>query len=180
MRKIDVQEGQVFGRLTVVSEITGAKRRRFLLRCSCGGSANVLLTHLIDAQQKSCGCLRREASRNREKDSQATDKNLKAIATKKEYLIPSRVFLVYQGAAVPIETASALSGVRRTTLFYRRQRGLTELTGLFEPVKVSPKADKKPPAALIQRKPSSGLKEPTGFFKPTKVALKPNAGYWSL
>ena len=70
--KVNVADGQVFGRLTVIREIeprvtkSGNSIRRVLCECSCGNTKVVDLYELIrkNASVKSCGCLAREASRS--------------------------------------------------------------------------------------------------------------------
>lgn len=54
--------GGVFGRLTVTKELPRPSRyvRKFLCRCECGGSAEVLMGNLRSLKVASCGCLKRE------------------------------------------------------------------------------------------------------------------------
>ncbi len=64
MRKHTVNPGQVFGRLTVISEVephvypSGDTRRKFLAQCSCGSEPkSYLYNQLTTGATKSCGCL---------------------------------------------------------------------------------------------------------------------------
>lgn len=65
-----LQPGQVFGRLTVLeeapapSEYLTYKGLWYRCRCQCGNEAVVRRSCLIEGKTKSCGCLRRETSRN--------------------------------------------------------------------------------------------------------------------
>lgn len=54
--------GEVFGRLTVVSEVprTNPRKRRFLCLCACGTEVERELNKLRTGHTKSCGCLHRE------------------------------------------------------------------------------------------------------------------------
>ncbi|MDD4515662.1 hypothetical protein [Massilibacteroides sp.] len=62
MNKIIVNNGDVFGRLTIIQEIerlqipSGQKIRRVLCKCECGKEVKVLLPHLIRGRIISCGC----------------------------------------------------------------------------------------------------------------------------
>jgi hypothetical protein len=65
MRKpVEVIEGQVFGRLTVLREveaIQGAKLyRRVECKCRCGNLSTHTLRNLRNGDTRSCGCLREE------------------------------------------------------------------------------------------------------------------------
>lgn len=60
--------GQTFGRLTVVAEAekpSGSRNRWVRCACSCGAEKTVRLTHIHRGRILSCGCLRREVSRDR-------------------------------------------------------------------------------------------------------------------
>ena len=57
MRKINVEKGQRYGLLTVVSENFTKGRRAFDCKCDCGGSNTVTLNFLRSGRTKSCGCL---------------------------------------------------------------------------------------------------------------------------
>lgn len=53
--------GQIFGRLTVVSEAESVKgRRRVLCQCTCGNTKVIRVELLRNGKAKSCGCLRSE------------------------------------------------------------------------------------------------------------------------
>ncbi len=68
MNKINICEGTVFGRLTVIKELpTSKKRRRVLCKCSCGNYKIFDLYELTRKTQsaQSCGCLSREINRIR-------------------------------------------------------------------------------------------------------------------
>lgn len=61
--------GNQFGRLHVLSQCTdyvapsGGVHKRYLCRCDCGNTTEVLKEHLLSGRKKSCGCLRRENGR---------------------------------------------------------------------------------------------------------------------
>ncbi len=61
--------GQVFGRLTVIERLAkqadGSRSPLWLCRCSCGTERQLSTRSLKSGNTKSCGCLRREASRER-------------------------------------------------------------------------------------------------------------------
>lgn len=68
MKKVDVA-GQTFGSLTVVGEpvsrpYSGRKARFAPVRCVCGTKKEVLLNLLRQGKTRSCGCLRRETTKN--------------------------------------------------------------------------------------------------------------------
>lgn len=66
MDKIEIKDGTIFGRLTVLSELdrhiqpNGKKVRKFLCRCSCGNVVSVFLPNLRRGTTMSCGCLHKE------------------------------------------------------------------------------------------------------------------------
>lgn len=59
--------GQVFTRLTVMGRTEGhdSKSPMYLCRCECGNESRVSARALKSGNTRSCGCLRREASRAR-------------------------------------------------------------------------------------------------------------------
>lgn len=68
--KIQINEGDKFGRLTIVKEIEkkitqsgNISRRRFLCQCSCGNTAEVTILNLRNGDTKSCGCLWKEKTK---------------------------------------------------------------------------------------------------------------------
>lgn len=58
-RRRDVA-GQVFGRLTAISDAGVVGKRRWLCRCECGVECVVPLDYLTSGKTRSCGCLKRE------------------------------------------------------------------------------------------------------------------------
>lgn len=66
-KRIEIKEGQIFGRLTIIKEISGY-RRSFECLCNCGKITNSTLYLLRTKQKISCGCVRSEM---------VTKKNLK-------------------------------------------------------------------------------------------------------
>lgn len=53
--------GEVFGRLTVVSQAESAnRRRRWVCKCECGNRAVLISGDLISGHTQSCGCLGKE------------------------------------------------------------------------------------------------------------------------
>jgi hypothetical protein len=64
-KKLDIQPGMKFGRLSIVKEVEPKKypsgeRRKFECLCDCGNQINVFLIHLRSDNTKSCGCFRSE------------------------------------------------------------------------------------------------------------------------
>ena len=52
--------GQVFGRLTVLSDAVAGRRRFCECQCACGKAVRVQADNLANGCTKSCGCLRKE------------------------------------------------------------------------------------------------------------------------
>ncbi len=64
MKRIQVEIGARFGRLTVVKESRQqAKHRRFQCSCDCGETTIVHLSALRSGVTRSCGCLRADTSK---------------------------------------------------------------------------------------------------------------------
>lgn len=62
MPKFIDRTGQRFGRLTAIEYLGSAK---WLCRCDCGQMKVVATRHLVSGKTKSCGCFRREFSKNK-------------------------------------------------------------------------------------------------------------------
>lgn len=67
MKKIEVNSGDKYGRLTVVKEldrkITGGEPKRwFLFKCDCGNTVEIFLADVRRGHTMSCGCLAKEVS----------------------------------------------------------------------------------------------------------------------
>lgn len=68
-RGIKVSAGDLYGNLTVLSELPsrlradGKKRRWFRCRCECGAEVEVRLGHLRSGHTRSCGCSGRKCPR---------------------------------------------------------------------------------------------------------------------
>jgi hypothetical protein len=64
--KLPVQNGDRYGRLTVVSDATDSHLRKFLCRCDCGNNVEVYLSNLRGSvarkPTRSCGCIRIEVT----------------------------------------------------------------------------------------------------------------------
>lgn len=60
-------QGQIFGRLTVIEKECKVKDKpqRFLCQCSCGNQKIIMGRHLISSHTVSCGCFKKETTRNR-------------------------------------------------------------------------------------------------------------------
>lgn len=62
-KKINIEIGSRFGRLTVIKESFSLNDETYLpCICDCGKAANVRSSHLRVGKTKSCGCLNREIS----------------------------------------------------------------------------------------------------------------------
>ena len=67
-RKINDLTNNQFGRLTVIERArkeSKTKRAHWKCSCTCGGTVIVRSSHLLDGNVKSCGCLQKEAVRER-------------------------------------------------------------------------------------------------------------------
>lgn len=66
MNRIEIKQGQKFGRLTVIREVEphinpkGQKVRMILCKCDCGNESTIQLSRLTCGLTTSCGCLRLE------------------------------------------------------------------------------------------------------------------------
>lgn len=62
MPKLNIQEGDRFGRLEVLFECarSDSNKRRMLCQCDCGTQKILLLTTLRTGRAKSCGCYQKE------------------------------------------------------------------------------------------------------------------------
>jgi len=65
-KRLEIQQGDKYGRLTILKEVKG-RRRTFECLCDCGNITNSTLYLLTSKQKISCGCFRKEyvASKNR-------------------------------------------------------------------------------------------------------------------
>lgn len=66
-KKADLQNGNVFNNLTIISKhsrITGNGKSFYLCKCACGNSKIVSRSCLVTSKVKSCGCFRREHASN--------------------------------------------------------------------------------------------------------------------
>lgn len=62
MKKLDVNPGDRYSRLTIVKEVERKNkvRRRFLCQCDCGNTKEIDLCNLNNGNTSSCGCLWKE------------------------------------------------------------------------------------------------------------------------
>ena len=79
-RKVEVHPGEKYGRLTVIKEVeryvdsSGRKYRQMLCSCDCGSEPiKVLLNSLRKGDTKSCGCYKKEKTKERMKKFNAYD-----------------------------------------------------------------------------------------------------------
>lgn len=76
-RALVIEQGQRFGKLSVVKEVEHAKgeRRKVLCKCDCGGEVITSFDDLRRGRIKSCGCLRaanaRSVAASRKKENTA-------------------------------------------------------------------------------------------------------------
>lgn len=67
MSKLDIKVGDVFGKLTILSEAerlvlpSGQKNRSMLCRCECGNEKVIRLLHLVRGRIKTCNICNRKA-----------------------------------------------------------------------------------------------------------------------
>ena len=63
--KLSIQEGDRFGRLTIMYEIKNKEsyNRKFMCKCDCGNETAVYLMKLRSGKTKSCGCFRKEKTK---------------------------------------------------------------------------------------------------------------------
>lgn len=70
-KKIDLQNGDRFGRLTIIKydgthkKPCGTTQSKYLCQCDCGNMVSVLAQNLKNGNTKSCGCLSKESKDNR-------------------------------------------------------------------------------------------------------------------
>lgn len=56
MQRLEIEEGTVFGELTVIREVYSPNyKRKFLCKCSCGNKREVRIDHLRSGHTASCG-----------------------------------------------------------------------------------------------------------------------------
>ena len=61
MAKWEVKPGQVFGKLTVVSDVFKRKNRPYaVFQCDCGKRKEMFVYNVMNGQIKSCGCLKKQ------------------------------------------------------------------------------------------------------------------------
>lgn len=66
MKRLEIQEGQKFGKLTILKELEslyspkGIMRRMFECKCDCGNIKNIRLSLLTSNQTTSCGCFHKQ------------------------------------------------------------------------------------------------------------------------
>ena len=65
MAKVLDLKGRLFGRLTVVRLADGIKPRSWVCQCACGATKTLPTKHLTLGYAKSCGCLRSELTRDK-------------------------------------------------------------------------------------------------------------------
>ena len=59
--KIEVTEGQKYGKLTIIKEVSPiGSKRRILCKCDCGNIKEYSMDRVIHGRTQSCGCLRKE------------------------------------------------------------------------------------------------------------------------
>ena len=59
-KRLDIQEGERYNKLTIINEVDQRGGRRFLCQCDCGEYTEVLLGNLRSGAINSCGCLATE------------------------------------------------------------------------------------------------------------------------
>ena len=78
MRKLIVNSGDQFGKLTVLSEVASESGRKFELLCSCGNTTQAFLNNIRKGHTKSCGCLNFDASIKNRTHGKSSSKVYKA------------------------------------------------------------------------------------------------------
>ena len=59
--KIEVTEGQKYGKLTIIKEVSPiGSKRRILCKCDCGNIKEYSMDRVIHGRTRSCGCLKNE------------------------------------------------------------------------------------------------------------------------
>ena len=59
--KIEITEGQKYGKLTIIKEVSPiGNKRRILCKCDCGNIKEYSMDRVIHGRTQSCGCLRNE------------------------------------------------------------------------------------------------------------------------
>lgn len=66
MKKIKNHKNEIYGRLTVLEFIERKNNKSYWkCKCNCGNEIIIPITYLTTGDTKSCGCLRKEISRNK-------------------------------------------------------------------------------------------------------------------
>jgi len=72
-KKANIQSGDKYSRLTIIKEIEKKQyNRQFLCKCDCGNETTVSSSQLLKGDAKSCGCLRREVTAQRNRKEKTT------------------------------------------------------------------------------------------------------------
>lgn len=63
MKKMNVLQGDIYGRLTIIEEVEYLKTgRKFRVQCVCGNITEVFLSNMVSGHSLSCGCLSKEVN----------------------------------------------------------------------------------------------------------------------
>lgn len=59
-KRIEINQGDRYNRLTIIKEVFAKSRRSFLCKCDCGNKIEVMLYKLRNGHTTSCGCYHKE------------------------------------------------------------------------------------------------------------------------
>lgn len=88
MRKIVLEEGKKYGRLTFIKEVSSiGKRRMILCKCECGNIKEYSMDRVLHGRTRSCGCIRSEMLSKYRKNEDIPRKYVKEIRYSRLYRI---------------------------------------------------------------------------------------------
>ena len=88
MRKIVLEEGKKYGRLTFIKEVSPiGKRRMILCKCDCGNIKEYSMDRVLHGRTRSCGCIRSEMLSAYRKSENIPRKYTKEIRNSRLYRI---------------------------------------------------------------------------------------------
>jgi len=64
MKRIEMQAGEVYGRLTITHRVLGTKRTTYAATCECGKTIEADAVNIRRGNTQSCGCLIKDVSRD--------------------------------------------------------------------------------------------------------------------
>lgn len=98
--------GKQFGRLIVVSIVSGAGRRRARCQCSCGAVHITKLRYLLSGETRSCGCLKSDVPNHKTHGQSKSPEYRVWVMMKGRCLNPdSKSFVNYGGRGISVSAS---------------------------------------------------------------------------